>query len=105
MRWCLVIVSFRSKPASARCRLLTFKEVLDKYKFFPGLGLHWVIMGPSGRETRPDKGGVLEHYKRCNKDPAQTVKMVANTFYIAHVATHPHNFEYWCALTSYNEGI
>lgn len=76
------------------CRTETLAEVLDEYKQFPGLGVHWVMFGPSDRRTRPKGGGVLRHYTRCMKKPHLHVKMIVNTFYVAHIAAHPHNFEF-----------
>jgi hypothetical protein len=70
--------------------------VLDEFKFFPGLAVHWVVVGPSDRKTRPAEGGVLRHYKKCATKINTQFKMIANTFYVSHVAVHPHNFEFWC---------
>lgn len=58
--------------------------------------MHWVIVGPSGRHTRPESGGVLRHYHACEGKARHMVKTIVNTFYVANVASHPHNFEFRC---------
>lgn len=81
------------------CRSGSLPEFLDEYKFFPGLAVHWILFGPSGRETRPQAGGVLEHYKRCRPTPSGHIKIIANTFYVSDVTAHPHNMHFRCSLT------
>ena len=71
-------------------------QFLDRYKGFPGLVMHWVLMGPSGRETRSQTGGVIRDYTWCRQHPAGIVKSITNTFYLANVAGNPHTFEYRC---------
>lgn len=80
-----------------RCRSgSSLSEFLDAYRHEVGLSVHWVLVGPSGRRTRPEAGGVLRHYRRCAGEGRHMVKTVANTFYLSNVASHPHNFEFRC---------
>ena len=84
------------------CRTQTLASFLDEYKHFPGLGVHWVMFGPGGHTTRPEGGGVLRHYSRCEQKPHGHIKMIVNTFYVARNAEeHPHNFEFRCARGRY----
>eukprot|EP00892_Ulva_mutabilis_P000948 jgi/Ulvmu1/10854/UM007_0028.1 len=69
-------------------------DFLDAYKQYPGLSVHWVLVGPSGRHTRPPAGGVLQHYLQCAGTGNYVIKTIANTFFLANIATHPHNFEF-----------
>lgn len=76
---------------------MTLKEILDEFKFYPALLVHWILVGPSNRKTRPERGGVLQHYQRCMKQPRPVVKAIANSFYTESVTWHPHNMVYRCA--------
>jgi hypothetical protein len=76
------------------CRSASLQEVLDDYKYFPGLSVHWVMVGPSDRESRPQGGGVLQAYDRCEGSAFHGTKIIANTYYAAHVTGHPHNLEF-----------
>lgn len=78
----------------------TLKQMLDEFKYFPGLVVNWVIFGPGGRETRPEHGGVLRHYTRCRQQPWATFKTIANTFFTEDVSWHPHNLIYQCPPSS-----
>ena len=80
------------------CRSRSLASVLDEFKYFPGLGVHWVMFGPSGRESRPEGGGVLRHYTSCYQAPDKWVKTIVNTFYVTGAAIHPHGSEFRCAL-------
>ena len=71
-------------------------EFLDRYKEAPGLAMHWVLMGPNSRKTRPHTGGVMRDYSQCRKMPSAVVKSITNTYYLANVAGNPHTFEYRC---------
>lgn len=64
---------------------------------FPGLGVHWVVFGPSERARRPREGGVLRHYTQCRPEAATHIKTIVNTFFVERTTVHPHNFEYRCA--------
>ena len=75
-------------------------QFLDAYRQEAGLSVHWVLVGPSGRRTRPPGGGVLQHYTQCAGEGRHMVKTIANTFYLANVASHPHNLEFRCAAAS-----
>jgi hypothetical protein len=75
----------------------TLKEFLEGYKFEAALVMHWIIVGPSGRETRPQRGGLLRHYQQCRKVAARVVKSIANTYFLANIAGNPHTLEYRCA--------
>lgn len=75
------------------------KGFLDQYKAEAGLSIHWVLMGPSGQETRPPEGGVLRTYQRCNPNPNWIIKTIANMYFVTGVTNHPHNFPYRCAAS------
>lgn len=75
----------------------SLKDVLNDYKDYPGLVVSWVIFGPSGREERPETGGVLRYYTQCDPQPESFFKVVANTFYVDYAGRHPHNVMYKCA--------
>ena len=79
------------------CRSRSLASVLDEYKYFPGLAVHWVMFGPDGREKRPEGGGVLRHYKSCKPSPETWIKTIVNSYYVAGAADHPHGSEFWCA--------
>jgi hypothetical protein len=76
------------------CRNETLKELLEDYREFAGLSVHWVVVGSDGRETRPTTGGVLQSYSQCAGQGRHIVKTIANTYFLRNVATHPHNFEF-----------
>ena len=63
--------------------------------------MHWVIVGPSGHEERASAGGVLRHYTHCNAAGSPWIKTIANTFYLANIAYHPHNFEFRCGSCAF----
>lgn len=77
---------------------MTLKHLLNDYKWFAGLSVHWVMVGPSGRVQRPAAGGVLRHYSSCNKAPNVSVKTIANSYYVSGIKNHPHTFEFRCAV-------
>jgi hypothetical protein len=81
------------------CRNDTLQEMLDDYKEYAGLSVHWVIVGPSNRLTRPESGGVLKHYTECSGKGRHIVKTIANTYFLENISTHPHNFQFRCADT------
>ena len=72
------------------------RDFLDKYKHEAGLAVHWIWVGPNGRATRPESGGVLPYYTLCDEEAAWQVKTIVNTFYLRGLATHPHNFMFRC---------
>eukprot|EP00892_Ulva_mutabilis_P000947 jgi/Ulvmu1/10853/UM007_0027.1 len=78
-------------------------DFLDAYKQYPGLSVHWVLVGPSGRRKRPASGGVLRHYPQCTGKGRHMVKTIANTFFLTNIATHPHNFEFRAGMQSVDE--
>eukprot|EP00892_Ulva_mutabilis_P000949 jgi/Ulvmu1/10855/UM007_0029.1 len=78
-------------------------DFLDEYKQYPGLSVHWVLVGPSGRRNRPESGGVLRHYTQCAGKARRMVKTIANTFFLTNIATHPHNFEFRYGALPVNE--
>lgn len=43
------------------------KEVLKEYEEYPGVGVNWVVFGPSGNEKRP-KGNVVDNYFETFED-------------------------------------
>ena len=60
--------------------------------------MHWVIVGPSHQESRPQEGGVLRNYRECQTQPSVVVKSIVNTYHLANMASNPHTFEYRCGL-------
>jgi hypothetical protein len=78
-------------------RAPSLKSFLDKYRHFAGLSVNWVLVGPSGREVRPRRGGVLAAYTMCIPMPDRHVKTIANTYYLEGTSVHPHNFHFRCA--------
>ena len=85
----------RAGPACREAQ--TLPAFLDAYRQYPGLSVHWVLVGPSGRHTRPATGGVLRHYPQCAGTGHAIVKTIANTYFLTNVASHPHNVEFRCA--------
>jgi hypothetical protein len=73
---------------------------MDGYKYFSGLSVHWVIVGPSGRDVRPASGGVLRHYQVCANQANQGTKIIANTYYVSAITAHPHNMRFRCVMPS-----
>lgn len=88
--------SLASRSKNVTRRNKTLKGMLDEYKAFPGLALHWIFLGSSGRETRPQAGGVLRHYTHCNTQPHIMIKLIANAYYVRNFVGHPHNPLFWC---------
>lgn len=80
----------------AACSEASLAALLDTFKMFPGLSVHWVMVGPSSRETRPAEGGVLQHYAMCEGTASSGTKIIANTYYIEQATGHPHNIEFRC---------
>lgn len=39
----------------------SLKHVLNDYKLFPGIGVHWVQFGSGGHRQRPAEGGMMRH--------------------------------------------
>jgi hypothetical protein len=78
-------------------RSLDLKSFLDRYKYSPGLAVHWIFVGPSGRKKRPTAGGVLRAYDQCSPKARSIFKTIANAYFISGVSDHPHNFWYRCA--------
>lgn len=74
------------------------KSFLNRYKAFGGVSSHWIVVGPSDREVRPQTGGVLPYYQKCHVQPHPAVKTIANTWYLSGICVHPHNFQFRCAL-------
>jgi len=72
------------------------KALLNDYKEHAGLAVHWVFVGPSGRETRAPTGGVLRDYTLCVREPTERVKTIVNTWFLAGTSVHPHNHAYRC---------
>jgi hypothetical protein len=70
------------------------KKFLNRYKQAGGLSVHWIVVGPSGRNSRPSSGGVLPYYTQCHAHPHPAMKTIANTFFLSGVCVHPHNFEF-----------
>eukprot|EP00892_Ulva_mutabilis_P012232 jgi/Ulvmu1/9381/UM051_0008.1 len=72
----------------------TLGDMLNNFKLLPGLAVHLLSVGSSGRSKRPWRGGVLRLYKQCNPRASPTVKTIANTYFLANIAPHPHNMEF-----------
>jgi hypothetical protein len=51
---------------------MPLKSILNEYKAYAGLSVHWVAFGPNGLKTRPESGGSIRHYTRRNPDPTST---------------------------------
>eukprot|EP00892_Ulva_mutabilis_P007298 jgi/Ulvmu1/4940/UM205_0002.1 len=73
---------------------LKLPDFLRAYAAYPGLVVHWVFFGPSGRKTRPRSGGVLRSYTKCTGRGTRGLKTIVNTLFVANIAPHPHNFEF-----------
>lgn len=76
---------------------MSLKQFLDGFKHEAAVVMHWVLMGSSGHDHRPEHGGVLRHYSHCHSDPSDRVKTIANTWFLANHAGQVHNYEYRCA--------
>lgn len=81
----------------------TLKDLLDDYKEYAGLSVHWVIVGSGGRKTRPAQGGVLQSYRTCAGEGRHIVKTIANTYFLKNVEIHPHNFEFRDGMQTVDE--
>lgn len=79
------------------CRGITLPELLDEYKFYAGLSVYWVMVGSADRKHRPQAGGVLRSYTRCEGHARGTTKVIANMFYAGKVLGTPHNLRHRCA--------
>lgn len=78
----------------------SLRDFLDDYKHEAALAVHWIWVGPNGRATRPETGGVLPYYVLCGQEADAHVKAIVNSFYLEGVAVHPHNFHYQCEPTA-----
>jgi hypothetical protein len=76
----------------------SLKELLNDYKLHAGLSIGWVMFGPSGRKTRPSKGGALKDYYKCYVPQQGEFKTIANSYFLKGLTIHPHNFVYRCAF-------
>lgn len=76
---------------------VTLKEFLEGFRYQAGLVVQWIMMGSSGREHRPEHGGVLRHYQHCDKKVNIFMKTIANTWFLANHCENVHNVEYRCA--------
>lgn len=86
-----------SQEAIATCRNTTLSDFLHNFRYSPGLAMHQIEMGSSGRAKRPHRGGVLRIYRQCDPHPTVMIKTIANTYFLANIAPHPHNMEFRCA--------
>ena len=73
-------------------------DFLDEFRDAAGLSVNWVWVGPSGRETRPEGGGVLQHYDQCVPEAEMRFKTIANTWFLQGLTEHPHNFVFRCGF-------
>jgi len=84
-------------PSAAHFRGATLKSLLDDFKSEAGLAVHWILMGSSGRKTRPEAGGVLRHYQQCSPNPRSFTKIIANLVFTRSVIpNNPHSVRFWC---------
>ena len=80
---------------SCACRNgTTLKQYLDGFRDEVALAMHWVMVGPSGQDRRPRRGGALRTYTECDHKPSAYVKSIANSWFLSNVAGNPHVFEY-----------
>ena len=85
----------KTSPDEPCCRKAGgLKAVLDDYKQHGGLSVHWIFVGPGGKQTRAPYGGVLRDYTKCVPTPQARVKTIANMWFIAGTSIHPHNHVY-----------
>lgn len=62
-----------------------------------GVAINWRIVGPSGHETKPATGGVLDNYQVCtpwNYLENEEIKSVVNTEFALAPLSDPHTFSY-----------
>eukprot|EP00892_Ulva_mutabilis_P011573 jgi/Ulvmu1/8789/UM048_0044.1 len=78
-------------------------DFLDVYREHAGLAVHWVLVGPSGRQHRARCGGVLRHYTRCAGHGSPWIKTIANTRFLTSITYHPHSFEFRDRMQPVNE--
>jgi hypothetical protein len=71
-------------------------SLLDEYKQYPALSVHWIWVGPNGHARRLATGGVLPYYTMCSASPDRHIKTIVNTYFLEGVTVHPHNFVYRC---------
>ncbi|MDR1946665.1 MAG: hypothetical protein LBQ51_05810 [Desulfovibrio sp.] len=76
------------------------RDLLDGYRAFGGLGIHWKIFGSNGHERRP-KGGVPDSYTAVVRDDIHIKSIVRPAVVIA-VST-PHSFMYRPGYCCVNE--
>jgi hypothetical protein len=86
-----------ARASNAPC----LRAFLDRYRHTAAVVMHWIMVGPSGKETRPVGGGVLRHYTQCITRIDERFKTVANTYWIDGVGRHPHNMWYRCEQRLY----
>lgn len=84
------------RPAAGGTAAGALKPLLDGYKHAGGLLVHWIMMGGSGRVRRPRGGGALRAYAQCVPQPDARVKIIANTFFLRGLGSHPHSMHTGC---------
>lgn len=80
------------------CRGKSIKDLLDDYRGYPGVSVHWIIFGSGEREKRPVEGGVLRWYLQCRQQPERFIKTIASSYHLLSFDLHPHNFFYRCGF-------
>ena len=75
----------------------SYSGVIDLYSV--RVAVHWILFGASHWETRPERGGMLWHYTRCQQQPYNLVKTIANTFYLRDSKGAPHNYFFMCVFS------
>lgn len=53
------------------------RPILNNYRDFPAIAVHWLIFGSSGHIERPE-GGVIQSYTQCASRVSETIKSIVN---------------------------
>lgn len=79
------------------CKDKTFKEFLNKYEYFGGVGINWRMFGSSGKINKPD-GLVIENYDKhvsCFDKVSNHIKTVCQPRFVRKDAMKdPHHVLY-----------
>ncbi|MDR2055240.1 MAG: glycosyltransferase family 92 protein [Desulfovibrio sp.] len=67
------------------------RDLLDNYRDYGALGVHWKVFGSNGLDRRPE-GGVLDNYTRVVRDDTH-IKSIVRPAVTVGVST-PHSFLY-----------
>lgn len=75
---------------------IDIKRILKCYEEENGIGINWLLIGPSGHIEKP-KGGVIDNYNQClPKDHYKNlhIKSIVNIQYAKKFGCHPHACSY-----------